>query len=137
MTKVSLKIKQTKKASKMPLCKNNLRFTSTHMDRYGVVIHENLIHFISAYLLGLLQMSSDDLPDRWVPLGWGTGVDCDASLLHPAGVDGPAQLQVRGRCVRVAREVGGAEFLHPCAAFHSILHLELRRIKTVTLSPAG
>lgn len=96
------------------------------------------IYIIFAYLIGLLQVPSDDLSDRGFSLSWRTGVDCNVSQWHPRAFFRPAQLQARGWCVREGREIGGREVPHHRIVVFSILMLlHLYLTTAIVLSPAA
>lgn len=92
-----------------------------------------MFKWIQTHFAGLLQVPSDDLSDRRVPLGGGVGVDCNISLHWPGVFLRPAQLQVRCWNVRVWGKIGGTEVLQRCAVLHRLWW----RFEAVVLSPAA
>lgn len=90
-----------------------------------------MFKWIQTHFAGLLQVPSDDLSDRRVPLGGGVGVDCNISLHWPGVFLRPAQLQVRCWNVRVWGKIGGTEVLQRCAVLHRLW------FEAVVLSPAA
>lgn len=94
---------------------------------------KNVLECTQTHFAGLLQVLSDDLSDRRLPLGWRVGVDCGTSLYWPGVFLRPAQLQVWCWKVRVWGEIGGTEVLHRRAS----LRLHRWRFEAVVLSPAA
>lgn len=89
-------------------------------------------------MASLLQVLPDDLSHGRFSFSGRAGVDRDASRLHRGALFRPPQVQVGGRRVRAAREVGGADVLHLRAAFLSVLlTLHLRLVEAMVLGPAG
>lgn len=111
----------------------NLMWPVTHLTLCAettAVFYKNVLKWIQTHFAGLLQVPSDDLSDRRLPLGGGVGVDWNISLHWPGVFLRPAQLQVRRWDVRVRGTVGGTEVLQRCAVLRW-------RFEAVVLSPAA
>lgn len=91
-----------------------------------------------AYMVGFLQVPSDDLPDGRLSLRRRTSVHWHTPGLHPGTLLRPAQVQVGGRRVCLAGVVGGTGVFCPHSdRIYLRLSLCVQLVEAIVLRPAA